>query len=55
MTFEGEPRRPGTVTIQTPETFQIDTVRYDIVLNVDSLTEMDPDVARDYWAKFQRR
>jgi hypothetical protein len=55
VTFEGEPRRPGTVTIQTPQTFQIDTVHYDIVLNVDSLTEMDPDVARDYWTKFQRR
>ena len=55
VTLEGEPRREEAVSIQSPQTFHADARRYDIVLNADSLTEMDPGVAREYWAAFQRR
>jgi hypothetical protein len=55
VTLDGEPKRPGAVAIQTPQAFHADTTHYDVVLNADSLTEMDSTVAREYWTAFQRR
>ena len=55
VTLDGEPRRPGAVAIQTPQAFHNDTSHFNVVLNADSLTELDTAVARDYWAAFQRR
>jgi hypothetical protein len=39
------------IKIFPPEAFLNGSDNYDLVLNADSLTEMDPSVARTYWAK----
>lgn len=41
------------VRIVVPETFLAEDNKYDLILNVDSLTEMDFDVARSYWDKIK--
>jgi len=41
------------VKIVLPETFLAETKTYDLVLNVDSLTEMDFSVAQAYWNKIK--
>ncbi len=41
------------VKIVLPETFLAETKTYDLVLNVDSLTEMDFSVAQAYWDKIK--
>jgi hypothetical protein len=55
VTLDGEPRRAGAVAIQTPQVFHSDDMHYDVVLNADSLTELEITVARDYWTAFRRR
>jgi hypothetical protein len=39
--------------IVLPETFLAESKTYDLVLNVDSLTEMDFSVAQAYWDKIK--
>ena len=41
----------GTVRLTTPSDFLAAATRYDLVVNVDSFTEIDPEVARRYWNK----
>ena len=41
------------VKILTPQTFFDENNTYDLILNVDSLTEMDLSVAQAYWKKIQ--
>jgi SAM-dependent methyltransferase len=42
-----------TVKILTPQTFFNETKTYDLIVNVDSLTEMDFSVAQAYWNKIK--
>jgi hypothetical protein len=43
-----------TANIHPPQVFLEDDLgRFDVILNVDSLTEMGEDVARDYWNKIK--
>jgi len=44
---------PNRVKIVAPETFLAETKTYDLVLNVDSLAEMDFRVAQAYWEKIK--
>ena len=47
VVLEGEPPRPGAINVLTPA--HLDSApRYDLVVNVDSLTEVGTDVAKDY-------
>ena len=42
------------IKIVVPETFLAENKTYDLVLNVDSLTEMDFNVAQAYWEKIRK-
>ncbi len=44
---------PNRVKIIAPETFLAESKTYDLILNVDSLTEMDFRVAQAYWEKIK--
>ena len=44
---------PNRVKIVAPETFLAESKTYDLVLNVDSLAEMDFRVAQAYWEKIK--
>jgi hypothetical protein len=44
---------PNRVKIVAPETFLAESKTYDLVLNVDSLVEMDFRVAQAYWEKIK--
>ncbi len=55
VTLDGEAPRPGAVRLQSPRSFLAASDRYDLVLNVDSLPEFDPTVAREYWHAFATR
>lgn len=48
--FDGDQNR---VKIVAPEIFLAEDKTYDLILNVDSLTEMDFDVAQSYWNKIK--
>jgi hypothetical protein len=48
---ESFPDPSHRIKIFPPEAFLNGSDNYDLVLNADSLTEMDPSVARTYWAK----
>ena len=48
--FDGDQNR---VKIVVPEIFFAGDKTYDLILNVDSLTEMDFDVAQSYWDKIK--
>jgi len=44
---------PNRVKIVVPETYLAESKTYDLILNVDSLTEMDFSVAQAYWDKIK--
>jgi hypothetical protein len=48
----GEPA-DAPITLATPNDFLYGASRYDLILNADSLTEMSPATAADYWAKIK--
>lgn len=41
------------IKIHTPQTFMDSEEKYDLIVNVDSLTEMDISIAKDYWKKIK--
>ncbi len=41
------------IKIFTPDDFLNDTKHYDLIINVDSMTEIDPSIARMYWKKIE--
>lgn len=41
------------VKILTPDDFLNSNKKYDLIINVDSITEMDPSIARAYWKKIE--
>lgn len=49
LSGEIAPNAATRIKILTPEEFLSKFDRYDLILNVDSLTEMDPQVAKTYW------
>ena len=54
VTLYGEPDRPGTIRILPPSAFlESDPGRFDIALNVDSLTEMDYPTMQAYWERIK--
>ena len=54
VTLYGEPDRPGTIRILPPHAFlEADIGRYELILNSDSLTEMDYSTMRAYWDKIK--
>jgi hypothetical protein len=53
IALSGEP--PAAVTLRTPEEFHADDTHYDLIVNVDSLTEMDRGIAEQYIAKIRSR
>lgn len=55
VVFHGEPAldAENKVKILTPADFLQDQNNYDIIVNVDSFTEMDPNIARAYWNHIQ--
>ena len=50
---EGSPKANHCVKIITPEEFLASLETYDLILNADSLTEMDPKTALSYWKKIE--
>jgi hypothetical protein len=50
----GEPEHSGAVKLKDPATFFQDDQHYDLVVNMDSLTEVGVTVARDYWRKISQ-
>jgi len=54
--LDGEPAGSGesNVRIIGPQTFLDENLRYDLIVNVDSLPEMDFAVAAAYWEKIKR-
>jgi hypothetical protein len=50
---ESEPDMPNRVKLVSPEWFLASNETYDLVVNVDSMTEMDIDVARGYWKRIR--
>ena len=56
VTLYGEPEREGSIRLWPPQSFlEGDLGRFDIVLNVDSLTEMDFATMRAYWERIKTR
>ena len=53
ITLFGEDPRAGCVRIMTPEWLRASSETYDVVLNVDSMTEMDRRFAEEYAAFIQ--
>lgn len=51
----GEDAAPGAIRILPPNAFLDGTERYDVVLNADSLTEMNRAAADAYWREIARR
>jgi SAM-dependent methyltransferase len=43
------------IKVLPPKTFLGGSERYDLVVNVDSLTEIDEGLARSYWSEIQKR
>ncbi|MBI5627068.1 MAG: putative sugar O-methyltransferase, partial [Nitrosomonadales bacterium] len=41
------------IKICTPQTFMDGEEKYDLIVNIDSLTEMDISTAKDYWQKIK--
>lgn len=41
------------VKFMTPEEYFVSDKKYDLIVNVDSITEMDPNVAQAYWNKIE--
>jgi hypothetical protein len=50
---EAAPERAGCVRLTTPSNFLASSAHYDLVVNVDSFTEIDPQIARQYWQKIE--
>jgi hypothetical protein len=55
VVLDGEPHRRDAIKLQSPDTFLASTRKYDLFVNVDSLTEIPPVVARPYYDAFRRR
>ncbi|MGD0260250.1 MAG: hypothetical protein ABSD29_10560 [Verrucomicrobiota bacterium] len=55
VTLAGEAAsdQAGCVRLTTPSDFLASSARYDLVVNVDSFTEIDPQVAQHYWQKVE--
>lgn len=51
----GEPRRPDAVKLLSPTEFMRGNERYDLVVNVDSLTEIGRKSADEYWQQIRMR
>jgi hypothetical protein len=54
ISLAGEDTKDRCVTLMTPSRFLQDDTNYDLALNVDSLAEIDPDIAETYWDKIER-
>ena len=50
---EAASKGAGCVKLTTPSEFLASSDHYDLVVNVDSFTEIDPQVARQYWQKIE--
>ena len=57
VTLFGEemPNSSTLIKLLPPSSFLDSNDRYDLIVNVDSLTEMDPTVARAYWTQIDAR
>jgi hypothetical protein len=55
VALEGEPARREALKLISPDPFLADTTRYDLVVNVDGLTEMPLSVSRGYWKAIKAR
>ena len=53
--LDGEPAAGSSqkIKICTPQTFMDGNAKYDLIVNVDSLTEMDFSTAKGYWQKIK--
>jgi SAM-dependent methyltransferase len=51
--LDGEAGEGGAVRIINPKTFMDEAGRFDLVVNVDSLPEMDRSIAQAYWEKIK--
>lgn len=51
----GESAHAGAIRILPPSSFFDSEERFDLVVNVDSLTEMAPETARHYWTEITKR
>jgi hypothetical protein len=52
---DGEPETADAVKLYAPETFFARKERYDLIINVDSLTEMGRETASAYWKAIRSR
>jgi hypothetical protein len=52
---DGDPATGDKVKLYAPETFFASRARYDLIVNVDSLTEMGLETASAYWAAIRSR
>lgn len=50
---ENEPDADSRIKVFSPNSFLNGDDEYDLIVNVDSLTEMDPAIARAYWARIE--
>jgi len=55
IAVDGDPETSDTVKLYAPETFFASRERYDLIVNVDSLTEMGWETASAYWKAIRSR
>lgn len=55
ISLAGEAHVPGRIRIEPADTTLPLAERYSLLVNVDSLTEVGRQVAKDYWARFAPR
>lgn len=55
VSLYGEPRRPDTIKLLSPAEFMQGSERYDLIVNVDSLTEIGRNAADRYWQQIKAR
>lgn len=54
VSLSGEAQPDSTVKVLTPDEFLGTTKHYDLIINIDSFTEIDSDVADGYWKKMEQ-
>lgn len=55
VALAGEPGSPSQIKLISASTFLSDTSRYDLIVNIDSLTEIGRRAADDYWRAIESR
>lgn len=54
MSLFGEPAAPEQIKVLPPRSFLQGTERYDLIINVDSLTEIGREPAEEYWRQIKK-